>query len=140
MLKNITYPCDFPVQFINRLDNKIAIEGLAGLSNPVCAYRRSAGGTDFYAFPDDSGSVVRMAMRIDEDITPGEDMSVPGSEEYEIDYQHLYYADGYLYFEAEFNVYDREYAIGWRDGYRRIQTDVYRRRLADGEMELLYSY
>ncbi len=133
--KNITYPCDFPVQMISSLDHKIAIEGLTGLSNPVCVYQRSTGGTDFYALPDDSGSVVRAAVRIDEDIRPREDM-----EEYKIDYQHLYYADGYLYFETEFNVYDDEYAIGWRDGYRRIQTDVYRRRLADGEMELLYSY
>ena len=133
--KNITYPCDFPVQLISSLDQKIAIEGLTGLSNPMCVYRRSTGGTDFYALPDDSGSIVRAAMRIDEDIRPRE-----GMEEYKIDYQHLYYADGYLYFEAEFNVYDEEYAIGWRDGYCRIQTDVYRRRLADGEMELLYSY
>ena len=133
--KNIIYPCDFPVQLIYSLDQKIAIEGLTGLSNPVCVYQRSTGGTDFYALPDDSGSVVRVAMRIDEDIRPREDM-----EEYKIDYQHLYYADGYLYFEAEFNVYDEEYAIGWRDGYRRILTDVYRRRLVDGEMELLYSY
>ena len=138
--KNITYPCDFPVQFIYSLDDKMAIEGLTGIARPVCVYRRSTGGIDFYALPDDFGSIVRVAMRIDEDITPREGMPVPDGEEYEIDYQHLFYADGYLYFEAEFNVYDREYAIGWRDGYRRIQTDVYRRRLADGEMELLYSY
>lgn len=135
VLKNITYPCDFPVQLIDSLDNKMSIEGLAGISNPICVYRRSTGGTDFYALPDDSGTIVKVAMRIDEDIAQRED-----GQEYEIDYQHLYYADGYLYFEAEFNVYDSEYAIGWRDGYRRIQTDVYRRRLADGEMELLYSY
>lgn len=135
VVKNITYPCDFPVQLIDSLDNKMSIEGLAGISNPVCVYRRSTGGTDFYALPDDSGTIVKVAMRIDEDIVQRED-----GQEYEIDYQHLYYADGYLYFEAEFNVYDSEYAIGWRDGYRRIQTDVYRRRLVDGEMELLYSY
>lgn len=138
--KNSTYPCDFPVQFIYSLDHKIAVGGLTGLSNPVCVYQHSTGGVDFYVLPDDSGSVVRAAMRIDEDIRPIGDMPASSMEEYEIDYQHLYYADGYLYFEAEFNVYDREYAIGWRDGYRRIQTDVYRRRLADGEMELLYSY
>lgn len=125
--KNRTYPCDFPVQLIDSLDHKI--------SNPLCVYHRSEGGTDFYAVPDDSGIIVRTAMRIDENIEQRKD-----GEAYEIDYQHLYYADGYVYFEAEFNVYDMEYAIGWRDGYRRIQTDVYRRRLADGAMELLYSY
>ncbi|MDE6622313.1 MAG: hypothetical protein K2K74_17845 [Lachnospiraceae bacterium] len=138
--RNITYPCEFPVQLINSLDRQLSIEELEKISNPICVYQRSTGGTDFYALPDDSGSIVRAAVRIDEDVTPLEGMSAPGSEEYEIDYQHLFYADGYLYFEAEFNVYDMEYAIGWRDGYRRIQTDVYRRRLADGEMELLYSY
>ncbi len=135
VLNNITYPCDFPVQLIDSLDNKIPIEAPAGLLNPMCVYHRNAEEVDFYALPDDSGRIVRVAMRIDEDITQRTD-----GQEYKIDYQHLYYADGYLYFEAEFNVYDREYAIGWRDGYRRIQTDVYRRRLADGEMELLYSY
>lgn len=133
--KNTTYPCDFPAQFLYSLDHKIPVEGLAGVSNPMCVYQRSTGGTDFYALPDDSGTVVKAAMRIDGEIRQRED-----GEAYEIDYQHLYYADGYLYFEAEFNVYDSAYAIGWRDGYRRIQTDVYRRRLADGEMELLYSY
>lgn len=138
--RNIIYPCEFPVQLINSLDRQLAIGELERISNPICVYQRSTGETDFYALPDDSGSVVRAVMRIDEDITPPEGISVPGGEAYEIDYQHLFYADGYLYFEAEFNVYDMEYAIGWRDGYRRIQTDVYRRRLADGEMELLYSY
>lgn len=138
--RNITYPCEFPVQLINSLDRQLVIGELERISNPICVYQRSTGGTDFYALPDDSGRIVRAVMRIDEDITPLEGMSAPGGEEYEIDYQHLFYADGYLYFEAEFNVYDMEYAIGWRDGYRRIQTDVYRRRLADGEMELLYSY
>lgn len=138
--RNITYPCEFPVQLINSLDRQLAIGEQQRISNPICVYQHSTGGTDFYALPDDSGSIVRAVMRIDEEITPPEGISAPGGEEYEIDYQHLFYADGYLYFEAEFNVYDMEYAIGWRDGYRRIQTDVYRRRLADGEMELLYSY
>lgn len=138
--RNITYPCEFPVQLINSLDRQLSIEERGKISNPICVYQRSTGGTDFYALPDDSGRIVRAAVRIDEDITPLEGVSALGSEEYEIDYQHLFYADGYLYFETEFNVYDSKYAIGWRDGYRRIQTDVYRSRLADGEMELLYSY
>ncbi len=133
--KNMTYPCDFPYQLIYTLDKKLTITGQPGYARPMCVYQSSAGQTDFYALPDDSGRIVRAAIQVDRDILQRND-----GEEYEIDYQHLYYADGYLYFEAEFNIYDSEYAIGWRDGYRRIQTDVYRRRLADGKMELLYSY
>ena len=49
-------------------------------------------------------------------------------------------ADGFLYFEAEFNIYDRDSSIGWRDGYRRLQTDVYRLNLHEDVIELLYSY
>lgn len=58
----------------------------------------------------------------------------------EVSYDHLYYADGYLYFEVTFSICDQEYATRWGDGYRRLQTDMYRRKLEDGTMELLNTY
>lgn len=99
----------------------------------LCALRDD--GTNVYALPDDSGRIVRIATKIDEAIVPRGD----GEVDY-INYQHLYYADGFLYFEVEFNIYDAECSIGWRDGYRRLQTDVYRLKLDGNVMELLYSY
>lgn len=100
---------------------------------PLCVLNEEA--TDVYALPDDSGRIVRVATHLDDYITKrGE-----GEADYVV-YRNLYYADGFLYFSVEFNVYDREYSIGWRDGYHRFQTDVYRMELAGNAVELLYSY
>ncbi len=85
---------------------------------------------------ENSGRIIKVATGIDEAIIQRED-----EKEYdEIEYNHLYYADGFLYFEVEFKIIDRTYAIGWRDGYRRVQTDVYRMKLEEKSIELLYSY
>lgn len=99
----------------------------------LCALKDE--GTNVYALPDDSGRFVRITAKLDEAIVPRGD----GEVDY-INYQHLYYTNGFLYFEVEFNIYDVESSIGWRDGYRRLQTDVYRLKLDGNVMELLYSY
>ncbi len=74
----------------------------------------------------DSNTIVRVAAQI------GSDIEQRGSGEVdEATYDHLYYADGYLYFEVTFSVCDKEYATRWGDGYRGLETDVYRRKLDD---------
>ncbi len=88
---------------------------------------------DIYAIPDDSGRIVRVVMDIEQYITKWEET------EY-IDYKDFYFADGFLYFTVEYNAYDEETAIGWRDGYRRLYTDVYRLKIGEDEASLLYSY
>lgn len=83
-----------------------------------------------YAVPDDSGKIVRAAMDLEEHIPKRE------NEEAElVQYENLYYADGFLYFTVEYSAYDQESSIGWRDGYRRLRSDVY--RLKTGESDYL---
>ena len=55
-------------------------------------------------------------------------------------YKDLYYADGVLYFRVEYSVYDEDTSIGWRDGYRRLRSDVYRLKTGESAAKLLYSY
>ena len=90
---------------------------------------------DIYAVPDDSGRIVRVAMNLDESIAEYEDGEVD-----RVKYKDLYYADGFLYVTAEYSVYDKDSSIGWRDGYRRLRSDVYRLKTGEREAELLYSY
>ncbi len=90
---------------------------------------------DIYAVPDDSGRIVRVAMNLDESIAEYEDGEVD-----RVKYKDLYYADGFLYVTAEYSVYDKDSSIGWRDGYRRLRSDVYRLKMGEREAELLYSY
>ena len=96
---------------------------------------------NIYALSGDLAEIVRIADRIDRKVEQRGDLE--WNWDYhrgDVSYMHLYYADGYLYFDAVFNRYDEEYTVGWREGYRRVQTNVYRLKLADGTMELLYSY
>ncbi len=79
---------------------------------------------------ENSGRIIKVATGIDEAIIQREDKEI----NYSIDYEHLYYADGFLYFEVEFTVFE-----GART-YRRIQKDVYRMKLDEKFTELLYSY
>ena len=91
--------------------------------------------TNIYAIPDDSGKIVRVAMNLED--------YIPKWENEEIDliqYEDLYYADGFLYFTAEYSAYDEETAIGWRDGYRRLRSDVYRLKVGENAACMLYSY
>ena len=91
--------------------------------------------TDIYAIPDDSGEIVKVVMDIEQFITKWEEEEA----EY-IFYDDLYFADGFLYFKVEYNVYDRETSIGWRDGFRRLHTDIYRLKIGEDKAQILYSY
>lgn len=57
-----------------------------------------------------------------------------------IKYKDFYFADGVLYFKVEYSVYDKETSIGWRDGYCRLHTDIYRLETGESKAEVLYSY
>ena len=125
---------DYPYQFIQQQQNRTALPYQKYVeSKPLCVLTGEE--TNIYALPGESGMILPVVMNLDEKITP-----YNGGETDLINYDHLYYADGFLYFEVEYNVYDADYAIGWRDGYRRLQTDVYRLKLDGNEAELLYSY
>ncbi|MDE7252478.1 MAG: hypothetical protein K2O32_05980 [Acetatifactor sp.] len=87
-----------------------------------------------YALPDDSSRIVQVVTQIDDIIQRDDD------DEYNINYKHFYYADGFLYFQVEYNIYSKEYSLGWRDGYIRFQTDVYRMKPDENLLELLYSF
>lgn len=91
--------------------------------------------TEVYAIPDDSGQIVRVVMDIEKYITKWE------AEEVDlIKYKDFYLADGILYFKVEYSVYDQETSIGWRDGYYRLHTDIYRLEIGESKAEVLYSY
>lgn len=63
-----------------------------------------------------------------------------GEETDSVKYQDWYYADGFLYFGVEYRVYDEETSVGWRDGYRRLRTEVYRLKIGESTAQMLYSY
>ena len=91
--------------------------------------------TDVYAITDDSGKIVKVVMDIEKYITKWE------AEEVDlIKYKDFYFADGILYFKVEYSAYDEETTIGWRDGYRRLRTNVYRLKIGEDKAEVLYSY
>lgn len=129
---NTKFPSDFPPELIQEA------QCLYGL--PFCCQEQLERGVlcewngDIYALLVDSSTIVRVAEQIDSDIEQS------GGEVDEVSYDHLYYADGYLYFEVTFSICDQEYVTRWGDGYRRLQTDMYRRKLEDGTMELLNTY
>ncbi len=127
-------PADFPYQFIHQQQSGAVLPYQRHVeARPLCILTGEE--TNVYALAGKSGTILPVAMNIDEKITPYD-----GGETDLVNYDHLYYADGFLYFEVEYNIYDGDYAIGWRDGYRRLQTDVYRLKLDGNVMELLYSY
>lgn len=90
---------------------------------------------DIFAVPDDSGRIVRAAMNLDVHIAEYKDEEVD-----RVKYKDLYYADEFLYFTVEYSIYDKDSSIGWRDGYRRLRSDVYRLKTGEGAAKLLYSY
>lgn len=90
---------------------------------------------NIYAVPDDSGRIVRVAMNLDARISRYEE-----GEADRVQYEDLYFADGFLYFKVEYSVYDKDTSIGWRDGYRRLRSDVYRLKTGESTAKLLYSY
>lgn len=135
------YPSDFPLYILYAHRSKT--QGLpcvySGNQGSLCiVYQnnyRAADVVDIYAIPDDSGRIVRAAMDLKQ--------SFVGKDNTEQGYSWIkdpYYADGYLYFTAEYSVYDEKASIGWRDGYRRLKSEVYRLAIEEDTAQLLYSY
>jgi hypothetical protein len=48
--------------------------------------------------------------------------------------------DNWVYYKIEANLYYPDASIGWRDGYKRLKTQVYREELGKDKKELLYEY
>lgn len=91
--------------------------------------------------PDMTGRVLKVVEHLDTFMDAAPDST--GGDDLYTDFSHFYYKDGYLYFEAEYSVWSKEDCIGWRDGYRRVQTRLYRLKLGKDraqKAELLYSY
>lgn len=142
MEEDICYLSDFPQTFIQSYD---------WYAERICKYDSDNAGVLFepsfyyddiytyevniYAVPDDSGRIVRVAMNLGAYIDKYEDGEVDRAA-----YKDLYYADGVLYFRVEYSVYDEDTSIGWRDGYRRLRSDVYRLKTGESAAKLLYSY
>ncbi|MBD5454216.1 MAG: hypothetical protein HDR30_07885 [Lachnospiraceae bacterium] len=91
--------------------------------------------TDVYAIPGDSGKIVRVVMDIEKYVAKWQGEGID-----KVEYDDFYFADGVLYFKAEYSAYDRDTSIGWRDGYRRLHTDIYRLKIGESKAEVLYSY
>lgn len=126
-------PSDYPYQFIQQQHGRPVLPYQKHVeSKPLCILMGEE--TNVYALPGESGIILPVAMDIDDKIT-----AYDGEIDL-VNYEHMYYADGFLYFDVVYNLYDIDYSIGWRDGYRRLRTDVYRLQLGGEEAELLYSY
>lgn len=90
---------------------------------------------NIYAIPDESGKIVRVVMDLGGYFTMWE------NEETDlIEYEELYYADGFLYFTVKYSAWDRDTCIGWRDGFRRLRSEVYRLKMGESAAQMLYSY
>lgn len=85
-----------------------------------------------YTIAGHSGTVVELTDLINEKIL--------WNEEYSPDFLDMTYIDGWLYFTVQFSEFDDSYRIGWRDGYKRLRTDVYRLDIENEIMEHLYFY
>lgn len=91
--------------------------------------------TNIYAISGDSGKVVRVAMDLGNYYTKWENEEVDL-----IEYEDLYFADGFLYFTVKYSIWDEDTSIGWRDGYRRLRSEVYRLEIGKSPAQMLYSY
>lgn len=136
---NKCYLTDFPRKILDGYSAQAAL---------VCQYDSKVQGalcewttygddpqTDMYAVPDDSGRIVRIVTDLENCFTKWQ-----GEETGWIKYQDWYYADGFLYFGVEYRIYDKETSVGWRDGYRRLRTEVYRLKIGESAAQMLYSY
>ena len=126
--EDICYCSEFPGKDLFCYEEMGALYSVRGYDDELQRRRE-----DIYALPDDSGKIVRVAMDIEQYITKWE-------EEKNIDYEDFYFADGFLFFKVEYKVYDAGTSLGWRDGYRRLHTDIYRLKIGEDKAEVLYSY
>lgn len=139
---DICYPSTFPEDLLYEYFKQIDwIEWYSGDRGTLCQLEinedesNKEKTTNIYAIPDDSGKIVRIIENLENYITKWENEEVDL-----IQYEDLYYADGFLYFTVEYSAYDQEASIGWRDGYRRLRSDVYRLKIGNSAAQVLYSY
>lgn len=90
---------------------------------------------NIYAISGDSGKVVRVVMDLGGYFTKWENEEVDL-----IEYENLYYADGFLYFTVKYSIWDEDTSIGWRDGYRRLRSEIYRLEIGKSSAQMLHSY
>ena len=128
--EDICYCSEFPVRDLYYYEEMGSLYSVRGYDDELQRRRE-----DVYAIPDDSGRIVRVVMDIEQYITKW----VEEEADY-IDYGDYYFADGFLYFTVEYNAYDKETSRGWRDGYHRLHTDIYRLKIGEDKAEVLYSY
>lgn len=48
--------------------------------------------------------------------------------------------DDWVYYKLEANEYSADASIGWRDGYKRIKTQIIKQKLGEDTKEILYEY
>lgn len=54
--------------------------------------------------------------------------------------EEVYYAGDYVYFTLVSGPTNEEYSLGWRTAYDRTLTEIYRKHIETGEIELVYYY
>lgn len=90
-------------------------------------------------YPDNTGN--KKALITSRDF---EKVGVPGGIYYEAETLHnvrdTELAGNWVYFTIESGEHTPEEDIGWRYAYARTRTEVYRKQLSTGRIELLYSY
>ncbi|MDE6421177.1 MAG: DUF5050 domain-containing protein [Lachnospiraceae bacterium] len=132
---NTCYFTDFPERILRDYD--LQTRGMPTEKGVLCEWSLYGENpqTNIYAVPDDSGIIVRVATDLGDCIAKWEDEEIDW-----IRYRDLYYADGFLYFTIEYSAYDETASIGWRDGYRRLRSEVYRLKTGESTANMLYSY
>jgi len=88
-------------------------------------------------------SVYQNAASIPTTIIPKVDYSSLGfdaSKDYYYRIKDIEICDQWVYYKLEANKHDAEANIGWRDGYRRIKTQVVRQKLGGDTKEILFEY
>lgn len=63
-----------------------------------------------------------------------------GADEYYYRIHDIQQCGSWVYYRVEANEYNPDVSIGWRDGYTRIKTQVFREEVSGGKKELLYEY
>lgn len=88
--------------------------------------------------PEHTGRIVKITENLEDCIEVLSDETT--GEKRTPHFEHLYYKNGYLYFNVEYRRWSEADSVGWRDGYRRVRTQVYRLKLGEEKAALLYDY
>lgn len=119
--ENIICHTDFPERIIHEQRQKQAPY------DRVAIHAQNQRGA-VYALPDASGTIIQIA--------PSMEAYIPTPVTEDTWFGHFYYADGFLYFIAEFNECIHP---DW-NAYHRVRTELYRLKLGKDTAELLYAY